>query len=499
MKKLLIFLFFIVSSLFSSDLFIQKGHYLVTYDNLKLPNNENLGLLGTSYVYDFENYYLGLGIYSAVSGERGGFFTGGIEGGYRYRFLNDFTLDAGVFLGGGGGGSAPQGGGLMLRPHIGITYDVLDYKVGLGVSKVKFPNGDIDSNQVYLQVAIPFDVVHKKNKNSPMILDDIKNFMKDSGKDLGWSDTYFSLTIQRYMIPNGVKNTSGALVKEDMSLIGFEYGRDFTKNIFAFVETAGAGGGGADGYAEILGGVGYKQPLGKNYGFTVQASLGAAGGGRVDTGGGVVHKESLGLYMALSKKLVASTKLGYMGAIDGEFKATTFRINFDYKLKSLSSGKNLEFLDSYESFGEHEWNMQFSNQYYFSDSSIRKNGDDTAMNLIGFKIDRYFNNGFYLSGQALGAYSGKSGGYAVGLVGLGKRISYNKSINFFAQILGGVAGGGNVASGDGFVYQPMIGVEYKVSDSFGIQTSLGKVKAINGELDTAVLDIAFSYKFKTIN
>lgn len=499
MKRLLIFILCTVVSLFSSDLFLQKGYYGVTYDNLKLPNSEKLGLLGTSYIYDFNNLYLGLGIYSAVSGQRGGFFTGGIESGYKVEIIDNFIFDAGLFLGGGGGGSAPQGGGLMLRPHIGITYDISDYQVGIGVSKVKFPNGDIDSNQVYLQLVMPFEVVHKKNTNSPMILDDIKDFMKKSHKNLGWSDTYFALTIQRYMISNGVKNTEGKLVKKDTSLIGFEYGKNFTKNIFAFVETAGAGGGDASGYAEILGGLGYKKSFGYGYGFIAKASLGASGGGQVATGGGLVHKETVGFYATLSKKLLLSTEVGHIDTFDGDFKATTFKVNFNYKLKSLSVGDNLGLINSYESFGQHEWNMQFSNQYYFRDSSIRKNGDDTALSLIGFKIDRFLNNDFYISGQALGAYSGKSGGYAVGLVGLGKRVAYNNYINFFAQMLIGVAGGGNVASGDGLVFQPMIGAEYKINESFGIQTSFGKIKALNGNLDTMLMDIGFSYKFKTID
>lgn len=499
MKKFLVVLSFFLTTLFGNDLFLQKGHYEVTYDNLELPNNEKLGLLGTSYIYDFDNLYLGLGIYSAVSGERGGFFTGGIAGGYRLKLLDNFILDAGAFLGGGGGGAAPQGGGLMLRPHAGIAYKTSDYEIGFGVSKVKFPNGDIDSNHIYLNIVIPFEVVHKKNTNSPMILDDIKDFMHMSQKNLGWSDTYFALTMQRYMIPSGVKNTSGELVKEDMSLIGFEYGKYLTKNIFTFVETAGAGGGGADGYAEILGGLGYKKSLGNHHGFIAKASLGASGGGKVSTGGGVVHKESLGLYATLNKKFGLSTEIGHMAAVDGDFKATTFKLNFNYKLKSLSVGNDLALLDTYESFGDHEWNIQFSNQYYVSDSSIRKNGDDTAINLIGFRFDRFLNNNFYMSGQGLGAYSGKSGGYAVGLVGLGKRLVYNQSISFFAQMLVGVAGGGNVASGDGFVYQPMIGAEYKISDSFGIQISFGQIKAVNGPLNATVMDVGFSYKFKTID
>ena len=59
--------------LLAGGLFVQKGHYGVTYDVLTLPHNEKMGLLGTSYLYDFGHAYVGLGIYSAVTGHRGGF------------------------------------------------------------------------------------------------------------------------------------------------------------------------------------------------------------------------------------------------------------------------------------------------------------------------------------------------------------------------------------------------------------------------------------------
>lgn len=499
MKKIFLFIFALTLSLYSNDLFIQKGHYSISYDNLTLPANEKLGLLGTSYLYDFDSAYLGLGVYSAVSGKRGGFFTGGVEAGYRFGLGHNFSLDTGVFAGGGGGGSAPQGGGLMLRPHIGLMYDIYGYKLGLGYSKVKFPNGGIDSDQVFLQLSIPFETVHKKNINSPMILDDITDFMKSSGEEMGWSDTYFSVTIQRYLIPSSVKDRVGNKVKRDMSLIGFEYGYDLSKKFFIFAQAAGAAGGGADGYAEVLGGIGYKKPFTQHFGAFVKASLGASGGGKVDTAGGLIHKETAGLYAKLNTKFSLSLELGHIGAFDGNFKATTLELGFNYRLKSLSVGKNLQPLESYQSFGDYEWNFEISNQYYMSNKSIRKNSNDSSLSLIGFKIDKYLDKHFYISGQALGAYSGNSGGYAVGLVGLGARVPMGTKVNLFAQMSVGVAGGGSVATGNGMVYQPMMGVEYKINNSFGVQTSFGKVKAMDGNLDTTAIDVGFSYKFRTIN
>jgi len=500
MNKLLLATLLTTVSLIASDLFIQEGHYSVTYDSMRLPSNEQLGLLGTNYFYDFGNTYVGLGIYSAVSGHRGGFFTGGVEAGYTYPLSRHIYLDGGFFVGGGGGGSAPQGGGLMLRPHVGLLYDIAGYQIGLGVSKVKFPNGDINSNQIYAQFIIPFEDVHKRNTNSPMIIDDLDDFMKNSGKSMGWSNTYFAVTIQRYMIPSGVKNTSGALVTKDMSLIGFEYGKNFNQHLVGFMQTAGAAGGGASGYAEILGGVGYKQPLSRHFGAYARVSLGAAGGGKVDTGGGLIDKESIGLYANLNKKLAFNAEVGHIGAIDGDFKATSIMLGFNYKLKTLTIGDHLQPLDSYQSFGDHEWNIKLSNQRYFGNKNIRKSSTDaTSLSLVGLEVDRFLDSHYYMVGAALGAYSGHSGGYAVGLIGMGRRVAIRKNWDLFAKVLLGVAGGGDVSTGGGFIYQPMVGAEYKFSKSFGIQTSFGHVKAFNGTLNTTVLNLGFSYKFRSID
>lgn len=500
MIKLFIAAIFMNLSLFASDLFIQNGHYQFTYDNLKLPANEKLGLVGTSYLYDFDDVYLGLGIYSAISGERGGFFTGGFEAGYKLDLTDNLSLDTGLFVGGGGGGAAPQGGGLMVRPHIGLSYQILGYKVGVGLSKVKFPNGDINSNQIYAQFSIPFQAVHKKNTNSPMIIDDLENFMRKTKTQMGWSNTYFTLTMQRYIMPSNIKNTAGVPVKRDMSLVGFEYGRYFNKNIFGFIETAGAASGGASGYAEILGGIGYKKSFTTHFSGYIKASVGAAGGGKVATGGGAVHKESAGLYVTLNKKVALNAGIGRMSAMSGGFKATTLNFGFNYKLKSLSIGKNLQPLITYQSFGDYEVDIKFSNQIYLGNKNIRKSGtDSTSLKLIGFKVDRFLDKNYFISGQALGAYSGHSGGYAVGLVGFGKKIAFREHWDLITQLSIGAAGGGNVATGSGLIYQPMIGLEYKINDSFGLSTSFGKVKAVGGKLDATVLDFGFSYKFRSID
>ena len=162
------------------------------YEELTLPGNEKLGLLGLGYLFDSQldehaSFYYGLGVYSAVSGQRGGFFTGGGEFGLRYR-TGRLVLDGGLFVGGGGGGAAPQGGGLMLRPHAGALYDFGRFSLGLEYSLVSFPNGNIDSDQFALVTEFSFQSVFA----------DDDEFGDLSGLDLQMAPVYLAPTLQHY-------------------------------------------------------------------------------------------------------------------------------------------------------------------------------------------------------------------------------------------------------------------------------------------------------------
>ena len=64
-------------------------------------------------------------------------------------------LDAGGYVGAGGGGAAAQGGGLHIRPHVGIKYDFSWSTLGLNYTYVDFPNGNISSDAVALSLDFP--------------------------------------------------------------------------------------------------------------------------------------------------------------------------------------------------------------------------------------------------------------------------------------------------------------------------------------------------------
>ena len=46
----------------------------------------------------------------------------------------------------------------MIRPHVGLKYDLSWGSLGLNYSYVDFPNGDISSDALALSLDIPFDI-----------------------------------------------------------------------------------------------------------------------------------------------------------------------------------------------------------------------------------------------------------------------------------------------------------------------------------------------------
>ncbi len=497
-KALFLSFYFVLGSSVADDLTIRDGFYRLSYDSLSLPNDEELGLLGANYLLNFDDGYLGLGVYSAVDGERGGFFTGGVELGHKFELGSGFVIDSGLFIGGGGGGSAPQGGGLMLRPHLGLAADIGFADLSLGVSKVKFPNGAIDSDQLNLQLDIPFGFVYKGSNNAKSDNNDILILGSVSGSRIGWKDHYMAPIYQHYMIDQGVKDTSGQLVTNDMDLIGFEYGTKLGKDYYSYLETSGAGSSGTDGFAEVLGGVGYSSALTRNFGFNIKTALGAAGGGGVDTGGGLIHKQSVGLYVRPFDRAAISAEIGRVGAFDGEFKATTSKISLQYPFKLLSSGGYVRKASNYDYTNDGLWGVRAINQTYLGSNTLRKNGSSDSVQLLGVKLDRHLDDDTYLTGQALAAYQGEAGGYAVGLVGIGHEFKVNNNLNLFAEVNVGVAGGGGINTGGGTIVQPMLGLNYNLSPNFSLQTSVGKLKAIKDGGDTNVVEFGLQYKFKTV-
>jgi len=470
-----------------------------TYEELDLPNQETMGLAGGNVLLNLtEHIYSGLGVYGAVRGQRGGFFTGGLETGFHTRVRRNWWVDAGVFVGGGGGGAAPQGGGLMIRPHAGVLYETSLGRFGLNYSLVKFPNGEINSSQWSLSYEHPMEIrVGRSWFSDSHLQSKVDSLLKK--KDYPATQD-FSVLVQGYQLPRGTLGRSGTVQDENMSLVGIEWDYLVKPRLFFRFQTLGAVGGSSDGYAQVLLGGGYRYDLPGNNRFKIAVSIGASGGGNVDTGGGLIGNASVSLEHRFRNGVLLGAQAGYIDAAKGAFKANTLGLYLGY---SDQAPRPLHEITPDDVRARH-WRLRVSHQTYFPTGDTRRKGqtqhDDRNIHLIALHTDLILNPRLYLTGQALGAYDGGAGGYAAGLVGGGVIYPLWKQSRLFfnAEGLVGAAGGGGIAVGDGLITQASAGVGYRINKTYDVMLSYGKTQASQGSFEANTLTMSLSVCFTSM-
>lgn len=123
----------------------------------------NLGVANV-FGYHFDtfltpNWFVGLGIFGAVGGERGGYGIASFGSGYRMAIGKGY-VDARLLLGSGGGGGIPAGGGFSVQPGVGVYYPVSKTNL-LGFVRggyLWFPSGTFESPTVAIGVLYRYNV-----------------------------------------------------------------------------------------------------------------------------------------------------------------------------------------------------------------------------------------------------------------------------------------------------------------------------------------------------
>lgn len=497
-KNIIIGIFLLISTISASNININETSIRTTYEDVTLYPNENMGMIGINYLRENANWNYGIGIYGALKGKRGGYFSGGIALGYKYPLVKNLSLDTGLFLGGGtGDGKDKFGNGVMIRSHAGLLYNFKDYELGASFTNVTYPQSKTDSNHISFVYNVPFKTVSAVTTNSGLVYEDLLK----SNKQFGWRKQYMALTYQLYS-PKGNtrKKGNGPLLERNISLLGFEYGYYYNKNLFSFFETSEAINGDIAGYAEVIAGLGYDLPVSSNFDLKLKGAFGSGGGSGVDVAGGILLKANTGLYYKTANKSLIGMELGYIDAPEGNFTATNTKFMYVYNFNSLTIGNNVLPIETFKSNSVNLWRMRVGLERYMASTNIRKNKEDKAADLMTFKFDRFIDKNWYLSGQGFGAFSGGISGYGGGLLGFGYQTNtFLDDFSLYAELLAGPGGAGGVSSGDGFLAHPMIGVNYKLNNSIDLQLGVGHVKSISGgTLDTTAIDVTVVYKFRTI-
>lgn len=463
------------------------------FDQFQLPGHEKLGLVNTALLLQVSDHdWLGPAVTGAATGQRGGLFVLGGQWEHRWALTPNWQAQASLFAGGGGGAAAPVGSGLMLQPSLSLLRQWGAWRAGVSGSRVVFTDGRIHSNQWGLVVqwdgqARFFDVSH--------VGQDLPQVSLDETPRTGLGVDRVLPTVARYSFkaPGGGRQSVG--------LVGIRAERDWDDGWYAGLESAAATHGGADGYMEILGLMGWStRPLptwmpGLHVGG--KAALGLGGGGAIPTGGGGIGKVAGTLRWDITPSISVGAEADLANSVRLRPQEGPFQARYAQVFAGWTLGGHLgsPAATSTTKVNGMDWSASLQHVAH----AQRKDGSTESLDTMGFKANYWQSPHWYLTGQAHSAFAGHAGAYSVGLFGAGWTHRpldqyWAQPFSLGAEVLVGAAGGGGVNTRGGAIAQGLVSLGYQFSRRSQLQIGVGQVKSIkpNG-LSSPVLDVSWTF------
>ena len=480
----------------------QKGFAKLDFLSIDMPitnvhNEKNMGFTGIHYNLMVNDWlYGGLGIYGAVSGDRGGFFTLGVNTGVKKFFGDNFYVDTGFHFGGGGGASAPDGGGAFILPHFNLGYEFDNFSINTGWSYVNFfDGGEIKGNQFNIAVEIPlnFDYSDYKNREQDY---DFKS-LNNSGWDIFSKRTSLMFHQNNLKIKGRTQQSGGSKYNgETIRLAGFELASYFSNNWFGFVKVDGAFDGIKAGYMDVFLGAGYLYSFNKNRtNLLTKFGLGAGGGGGIDTKGGFLIYPDISIEQKIFDDIFFAINTGFVMSPNADVFSQSYGFGIKYYVerngtKSINNNFTSGKFKGLEIITKHDI-------YFDADRDTNTKED---MHQISLQVNFDLNKNLFIAGQTSFANFGDAGAYAEGIVGLGVKTNplLNEKSTLFFQALAGAAGGGGISTGEGLILKPSAGVNYKLNNKLNVRASGGYVKAKGGSLSSFFLNFGISYNISIL-
>ncbi len=475
----------------------QKGFLQVDFIPLKMPNGEeNLSLNGIHYNLNLnKNLYAGLGYYGALFGKRGGFFVLGLRAGMQKKIYNNLFLDVNGFFGGGGGAEAPDGGGAAIFANANLGYEFPKFSISAGYNYTNFFDGGlIKGSQFNYVLRIPFQLGYTAFSASGKKIN-YKDY-ENSEWNIGSKKIDFSLNFTQLEPLKKSKQT--ALVGKKIQLLGFELDGYLNEKDFLFARAEGGYKGIRGGYLDVLLGYGRKFKLITNQtSLALKLGLGPAGGGGVDTQGGLLIYPDISIIQKIWRNFNLSLTKGYLFTPNQYLVGSTVGVGFQYNL--YQNGLKYETNKQFNSAVFNGLEVVAAQEIYFN--AERETNPTANMQQILTQINFFLKKQIYVATHISFANFGDAGAYGEGAFGLGVTTGGNAETKLkgFLQVLGGGSGGGNIDVGQGFILKPSIGLQYQLLPQLDLRSTFGRIIAVDGALNSNTVNFGISYKIALLS
>ena len=380
------------------------------------------------------------------------------------------TCAPALFAGGGGGAAAPVGGGLMLRAAATLTHEIGPLRGGLSWSHVRFPSGEISSSQLGLVLSWerPFRYFDAQDAGQPQ---------PASGPT--------GLGFQRIAGTVGAYQLRGS----DTRRVGLVGGRaewqPTPSGVFTGIEAAAAASGGAAGYMEILGDVGWRwTPMPATLPIAIEArgALGLGGGGGMPTEGGAIGKVAIGASVDWGRGWRSGIEVGEVRGLGSTLRAHTGQVWLAMDLEPPPTHPAAA-------------RSAATNGRRRCSTTCTRNATTARWPRSTRSASSSIVSSTIMSTSALRRTAPMpvaQAPYSMGLIGAGLATAPGSMFRFGAELLLGAAGGGGVATGSGAIVQSMAWAGWSVTPESQIRLGVGAVKALRGDLRSGVLEISWT-------
>lgn len=447
--------------------------------------------------------YLGFGGFGAILGDRGSLYAAGTTLGFVHALNERWALDVGAFVGGGGADEGDWDGGLFLRPHVALERRLGErLRWRIEVSHTNSPGGDLSSTQIGLGLTHTDELLTADY--SPFDLRPIPrgSFEEErEGLVLG----------MLYMDPSsGSRTKDGGRLGRRLLLGTAGVELPLEDGWVIPLELAGSAAGGVSGYAQALAGLGRRGPW-----FPGETGVldwhwrilaGPAGGGGVDTGGGLLLAGQAGFEGYLGRDWALRMLGGYFVAPDGHFDGTMLDVALRWAPRAVALPPDFDrdrlaregiFGRDYELDA---WRVALLHKSYFLPRSVLdKDGEPLRddVHLIGAGAEKDFGRWWTLSLRGFSAWDGEIGGYHEGQIGLRYNLDVLRTVragDFYAQYHAGAGGGGNADVGPGLLHEFSAGWRYSPWPGFAFGLELGKARSDRGTFEGESLLFSFAWE-----